>query len=100
MVPKPRWTNAVPGKPEDEQQEQEEQEQDEQQEQDTPLQEWPETEMKPEVSRNGQRQNEARSICTQLQPARMKREREECRKRTRTIKEHQELEIEEYLREK
>ena len=86
MVPKPRWTNAVPGKPEDEQQEQEEQEQDDQQEQDTPLQEWPETEMKPEVSRNGQRQNEARSICTQLQPARMKREREECRKRTRTIR--------------
>ena len=38
-VPKPRWTNAVPGKPEDEQQEQEEQEQDEQQEQETPLQE-------------------------------------------------------------
>ena len=44
--------------------------------------------------------NEARSICTQLQPGRMKREREEYRKRTRTIKEHQELEIEEYLREK
>ena len=43
--------------------------------------------------------NEARSICTQLQPGRMKREREEYRKRTRTIKEHQELEIEEYLRE-
>ena len=50
VVPKPRWTNAVPGKPEDEQQEQEEQEQDEQQEQETPLQEWPETEMRPGVS--------------------------------------------------